>query len=59
MVDVETRNDSPASIPAAFVRLAVAAVAVAAVVLWRHRENLRRLLAGQEERLGSGARRDT
>jgi glycerol-3-phosphate acyltransferase PlsY len=37
-------------------RLALGGLAVALVVLWRHRENLRRLAAGSEERLGSRAR---
>jgi glycerol-3-phosphate acyltransferase PlsY len=37
-------------------RLALGGLAVALVVIWRHRENLRRLAAGREERLGSRAR---
>jgi glycerol-3-phosphate acyltransferase PlsY len=37
--------------------LALACLPVAAVVIWKHRDNLRRLLAGEEDRLGSAARR--
>ncbi len=33
-------------------RIAAAIVAMAALLVWRHRENIRRLLAGQESRLG-------
>jgi glycerol-3-phosphate acyltransferase PlsY len=34
----------------------VAVVAMSALLLWRHRGNLARLLAGQETRIGSGRR---
>jgi len=37
--------------------LALASLPAAVVIVWRHRQNLRRLLAGEEERLGSAARR--
>ncbi len=37
--------------------LALASLPAAAVILWRHRDNLRRLLAGEEERLGRASRR--
>ncbi len=37
--------------------LALASLPAAAVILWRHRENMQRLLAGEEERLGSASRR--
>ena len=33
-------------------RIAAAIVVMAALLVWRHRENIRRLLAGQESRLG-------
>jgi glycerol-3-phosphate acyltransferase PlsY len=63
LVLVLSRRVSPASMSAAVAlpllawyqgppALAMACLPVAAVVLWRHRSNLRRLLAGQEERLG-------
>lgn len=35
-------------------RLALVLVAVAALILWRHQDNIRRLLAGTEPRIGEG-----
>ena len=39
-------------------RIAAAIVAMAALLVWRHRENIRRLLAGQESRLGKKGKAD-
>jgi glycerol-3-phosphate acyltransferase PlsY len=39
--------------------LVAASLTAAVVVLWRHKDNLRRLLAGEEERLGGAARRSS
>jgi len=42
----------PASWP-----IVAATVVMAALLVWRHRLNIRRLLAGEESRLGSKAKR--
>lgn len=39
-------------------RIAAAIVAMAALLVWRHRENIRRLLVGQESRLGKKGKAD-
>ncbi len=38
--------------------LAVAGLPAALIIVWQHRRNLRRLLAGKEERLGRAVRRE-